>query len=869
MFIPNPNFRAFMLLFVILSFFLTQASAQYILTDDDVTMSYGRIASCSYNFEEKNIIIPQTLDGETVIGIVNKGSGQLGVFDSKGITSVQLPATMEYVGDRAFIGNEITSVSFTGNVALERIGEYSFAYNSISAIDLTGCPNLKMIDEAAFRNNSFTNLSIAHGSLEVIEHHAFRNCGISSLDLDNCPNLQLIGNYAFQGNAIETVSFVNSTSLHILGAYSFADNSLSGFDLSQFTSFVQLREYAFNGNTNITSVTLPAPQDAQFENWVDESGNIVDHTQPVSDLTIMYSAVIPYTLTDEDVVMENNWIRGASFDRRYTHIIIPPVLDGQPVEYIYNQGPGTYSNLNNFGVVGNRNLVSIKLPSSMKYVGINSFVNNPLIELDLSECQSLNSMASQAFYNHKMTEVDLSQCTSLTFIESLALHSVTMTSYTLPKPSTPDYTFNYWYEGSNSGSPHDGEASTTQKYRIDRTWNPDIKFVVVNQMDEPIEGVQVVFEGYESIQTNADGIATFENTPAGGSFDYEVTKLNHTSEIKTFISDQNTSQRQIDVVLTQTAYSVTFTIQDKEDAVSGAEVTLTGYGEISTDDNGVAFFPTVDPEEDLEYTIIADGYENKTGSFSVSDSDVNEQVQLDLITYDVTFEVTNGDTAIDGAVVSLAGYSDHVTGADGKTVISDVVPEEDLTYTIEADTYDTEQGTISISDANLNVEASLVLSVYSISFVVTDGQIPIEGGVVVLTVLGEATTNAEGLAVIEGVLPSEAIGFQVTADGFDPFNGEVAVVNQDVEENVQLTAAILEVPELIEQTMEIYPNPAGSELHLKGKVGANLEIYTLSGNLLSKERIVRPQQIIELDSFPDGYYLLKIENHVRRLVIIH
>ena len=868
MFRPVPNLKPVSFILSFLFFFSTNLLGQYILTDDDVTMSYGRIASCSYGFQETDIVIPETLDGQTVIGIVNKGSGQLGVFDSKGITSVQLPATMEYVGDRAFIGNEITSVSFTGNTALERIGEYSFAYNSISSIDLTGCPSLKMIDEAAFRNNTFTSLSIAHANLEVIEHHAFRNCGITNLDLSNCPNLQLIGNYAFQGNSIETVSFTNSPSLNILGAYSFADNSLSDFDLSQFTSFVQMREYALTGNSEITSLTLPVPIDAGFTGWIDQSGASVDHTQPITDFTVMYSAVIPYTLTDEDVVMENNWIRSSSFDRKYTHIIIPAELDGQAVENIYNQGPGIYSNLNNFGVLGNRNLVSLKLPTSMKYVGINSFVNNPLIDVDFSACQNLNSLASQAFFNHKMTDVDLSPCIRLMFIESNALWSSTLSLYTLPTPSAPDFTFNHWYENSSSDTPHDGQASASQKYRANLTWNPDISFVVVNDKDEPIEDALVSFEGYDDQLTNAEGYAIFENTPAGGSFDYEVSKMNHTSENSNFISDQNSSRRQIDITLTQTAFEVSFSMVGKEGALANATVSLDGYGDQISGEDGIAFFPSVDPAVDLSYSVAASGYENKIGSTSVSDSDVNVEVEMDLIVYEVSFVISDGSAVKEGAEVSLSGYGEQITDAEGKVFFAEVVPEENISYSIEAEDYDVKIGSLSVLDANVSIEESLVLTTYQVTFIVSDEESVIEGANVKLHDYESASTDVNGEAVIANVLPGADLDYEVTADGYVILKGTLTVSDQDLTEKVgMITEFVLQANQNIEKEYVVYPNPASTRVVVKGAQGSSLAIHDLSGIRLISNLIVQDSQMVDLSRLSPGYYLLTVDNDTWRLVV--
>jgi hypothetical protein len=47
--------------------------ASYTLTDDDVEVIDGIIQTCSYNFALKDIIIPDTLDGQAIVGFTNEG----------------------------------------------------------------------------------------------------------------------------------------------------------------------------------------------------------------------------------------------------------------------------------------------------------------------------------------------------------------------------------------------------------------------------------------------------------------------------------------------------------------------------------------------------------------------------------------------------------------------------------------------------------------------------------------------------------------------------------------------------------------------------------------------------------------------------
>jgi len=90
--------------------FATYSGAQeYTLSDDDVIVVNGEITSCSYSFELTDIIIPEMLDGQTVVGIKTK-TLKNAVFYAKGITSVQFPSTIQYIGGYAFCFNQIQTI---------------------------------------------------------------------------------------------------------------------------------------------------------------------------------------------------------------------------------------------------------------------------------------------------------------------------------------------------------------------------------------------------------------------------------------------------------------------------------------------------------------------------------------------------------------------------------------------------------------------------------------------------------------------------------------------------------------------------------------------------------------------------------------
>ena len=165
-------------------------NAQYTLQDNDVVVTNGVIMSCSYNFAIKDIIIPDTLDGQAVIGIASSG-WNTGAFYSKGITSISFPKTIEFIGNHSFQQNPIASLDFSDFIALESFGEYAFENSSsLTNLNLTNCTALTSIGKGAFRMG-----------------------GLITVDFTGCTSLQTIGSSAFNSNSIGSLDFSDCSAL--------------------------------------------------------------------------------------------------------------------------------------------------------------------------------------------------------------------------------------------------------------------------------------------------------------------------------------------------------------------------------------------------------------------------------------------------------------------------------------------------------------------------------------------------------------------------------------------------------------------------------------------------------------------------------
>lgn len=123
---------------------------EHTLQDADVTIVGNMISAYSYAGSATNIIIPSTLWGADIKVIGTS------VFANKGLTSVQLPDTLEVIEMGGFAVNSLTSVVLPDK--LTTLGKHAFFRNAINKI--TFGSNLYEIGDNAFMENAFTKLTI-------------------------------------------------------------------------------------------------------------------------------------------------------------------------------------------------------------------------------------------------------------------------------------------------------------------------------------------------------------------------------------------------------------------------------------------------------------------------------------------------------------------------------------------------------------------------------------------------------------------------------------------------------------------------------------------------------------------------------------
>jgi len=278
----------------------SQTASKYTLTNADIEVSTaGVITACTCNFTNKDIIIPNELDGKKIKEIGRR------VFQQQELTSVELPEGLEIIGIGAFVSNKLTNVTFKEPSRIEKIESLVFYDNSqLKSITFPrrdgsdtkfvnyrdskgreyeiGYPitdfqvwyfahrdpyTLTKDDLVVNSDGVITSCLYNFESKEIaipselagikifgIGAGVFQNKGISVLVLPN--GITKIEDNAFSNNTItNTLSFPSS--LTTIGNSAFSSASLTG-TLNLPSGLTTIGSYAFSGNYLKGTLNIPA-----------------------------------------------------------------------------------------------------------------------------------------------------------------------------------------------------------------------------------------------------------------------------------------------------------------------------------------------------------------------------------------------------------------------------------------------------------------------------------------------------------------------------------------------------------------------------------------------------------------------------------
>jgi hypothetical protein len=177
------------------------------------------------------------------------------------------------------------------------------------------------------------------------------------------------------------------------------------------------------------------------------------------------------------------------------------------------------------------------------------------------------------------------------------------------------------------------------------------------------------------------------------------------SGVKEILSDTTLSFK-----LALQTYTATFVVMDEDtNAIQGASVEVAGET-ITTDNSGEASISL--PIGSHDYTVTASDYVDVTGTITIDDSDVTEELIMSLKLFTVTFNVTDGEgSAIEGVSINV-GDATETTLPDGVAQLE--LPNGEHDYTATADGYEDASGSFTVDGADMSVDITMTSTSTSI-----------------------------------------------------------------------------------------------------------------------------------------------------------
>lgn len=367
----------------------------YTLQNDDVEVdANGYIISCSYDFSNKEIIIPQTLDGKTVTGIGDD------VFSEKGILAVELPSTLTYIGDGAFLSNSISNIRIPDGV--------------------------KKIEGNAFDENECTQLSIPE-SVDSIGEFAFSGNKITSVTLSS--SIKYIGGGAFNGNLITSINGEESNGLF------YGRTSTNTVDETTIVSYggvvkdvnfipdevISISNYAF-AYCGLTSVNIP--ENVTYIGLMAFSVNKLTSVEIPVGVTEIFSETFNHNQLSSVVFKGNVTFigSGAFMTNKLGELNLP-----NAVEII---GDNAF---------GSNEITNLTIPDNVVIIETYAFSGNKISELNFNSTSKLKVIGNSAFYNNLLSTISIPQGVTSIGYNAFSSNS-SLNSFNLPSPTGVTYT---------------------------------------------------------------------------------------------------------------------------------------------------------------------------------------------------------------------------------------------------------------------------------------------------------------------------------------------------------------------------------------------------------------------------------------------
>ncbi len=365
--------------------------------------------------------------------------------------TLTIPDSVTTISSEAFYNNKFTKLVIGQNSSLTTIGNNAFRNNQISnAIALP--KSLTTVGYNAFRANSISKLALNYG-LKSIGYEAFESNKITGTI--NIPvTVEKIDTQAFNSNQIEAVIFNKNSALTTLGSYAFAQNKISNAIMMP-KGLTKISSYVFSNNT-ISSLSFEEGSVAtviERNAFSAQSNSIKGKLEIPASVTSIDFWAFTRALNVESLTFGENSKLTTLGEAVFTNNIIKKVVIPSSLVSINWGGQGgsfTQAGIEELIFEENSHLEKIDalafqlnkiskvvIPKSVKTIGVQAFHSNQIASLTFEAGSVLTTVGEQAFSINALTTEGLGKLPStLTSLATNAfLRNPGLTQITLTSPT--------------------------------------------------------------------------------------------------------------------------------------------------------------------------------------------------------------------------------------------------------------------------------------------------------------------------------------------------------------------------------------------------------------------------------------------------
>lgn len=310
---------------------------------------------------------------------------------------------------------------------------------------------------------------------------------------------------------------------------------------------------------------------------------------------------------------------------------------------------------------------------------------------------------------------------------------------------------------------------------------------------------------------------------------------------------------------------ITYVYDDQNQPIEGADIEVLLRGTVETNKDGQAKVRNCYVGEVCEVQISAEGYKTQTHEITIGQNPILT-VHLDRV-YNAVLRIIEDNHPIEGASVVINDKQEKHSNKEGIVIINDLKANEEIQYTISAEGYITQSGSLMLKSSNIHKDIELSPYKYTAHFYITNNGNPLENAKIVVDNTTKFT-NEDGNA------------FFFLSNGWHQFHlymHERLVAEDSLYINYgdTLKPVSLNTTDIIhtQESLNIFPNPANDLVRIQSSeiVEGAIKLRSITGEVVRRKNMAGYATELRVDNLPEGIYLLSIKtntfHHIQRLII--